>query len=172
MKHKLGQLLKSYSCQRTFRTCCTCSTRVILTTVTCHCGLTLWKPCSTTKYSSINPHYSDSYGLCVFSVLQKSLKREETNSDGQLDFEEFVHYLQDYEKDLKLVVKSLNRKNAGLLQTGLGGFLVSCLDMWGKSLTPVCLCFPLLRSRWPKGVHAVSARPRCAYFPTACGEGP
>ena len=66
---------------------------------------------------------------CVFSVLQKSLKREETNSDGQLDFEEFVHYLQDYEKDLKLVVKSLNRKNAGLLQTGLGGFLVSCLDM-------------------------------------------
>ncbi|XP_037634191.1 calcium-binding mitochondrial carrier protein SCaMC-2-A isoform X2 [Sebastes umbrosus] len=44
---------------------------------------------------------------------QKTLKREENNSDAQLDFQEFVHYLQDYEKDLKLVVKSLNRKNAG-----------------------------------------------------------
>ncbi|XP_068576999.1 calcium-binding mitochondrial carrier protein SCaMC-2-A [Cebidichthys violaceus] len=52
-----------------------------------------------------------------FSAYQrwrkKTLKREENNSDGQLDFEEFVHYLQDYEKDLKLVVKSLNRRNAG-----------------------------------------------------------
>uniref|UniRef100_A0AAQ5X2V2 EF-hand domain-containing protein n=1 Tax=Amphiprion ocellaris TaxID=80972 RepID=A0AAQ5X2V2_AMPOC len=37
----------------------------------------------------------------------------ENDSDGQLDFEEFVHYLQDYEKDLKLVVKSLDKKNAG-----------------------------------------------------------
>ncbi|XP_074495573.1 calcium-binding mitochondrial carrier protein SCaMC-2-A [Sebastes fasciatus] len=44
---------------------------------------------------------------------QETLKREENNSDAQLDFQEFVHYLQDYEKDLKLVVKSLNRKNAG-----------------------------------------------------------
>ncbi|XP_031161278.2 calcium-binding mitochondrial carrier protein SCaMC-2-A [Sander lucioperca] len=52
-----------------------------------------------------------------FSTYQrwrkKTLKREENNADGQLDFEEFVHYLQDYEKDLKLVVKSLNKKNAG-----------------------------------------------------------
>lgn len=39
---------------------------------------------------------------------------EENDSGGQLDFEEFVHYLQDYEKDLKLVVKSLERKNAGM----------------------------------------------------------
>uniref|UniRef100_A0A671S8P9 Calcium-binding mitochondrial carrier protein SCaMC-2-A-like n=1 Tax=Sinocyclocheilus anshuiensis TaxID=1608454 RepID=A0A671S8P9_9TELE len=35
------------------------------------------------------------------------------NHDGQLDFEEFVHYLQDHEKDLKLVFKSLDRKIAG-----------------------------------------------------------
>ncbi|XP_054466345.1 calcium-binding mitochondrial carrier protein SCaMC-2-A [Anoplopoma fimbria] len=52
-----------------------------------------------------------------FSAYQrwrkKTFEREEKNSDGELDFEEFVHYLQDYEKDLKLVVKSLNRKNAG-----------------------------------------------------------
>uniref|UniRef100_A0AAQ5ZXT6 EF-hand domain-containing protein n=1 Tax=Amphiprion ocellaris TaxID=80972 RepID=A0AAQ5ZXT6_AMPOC len=46
-------------------------------------------------------------------ILNKTLKREENDSDGQLDFEEFVHYLQDYEKDLKLVVKSLDKKNAG-----------------------------------------------------------
>lgn len=38
---------------------------------------------------------------------------ENNGTDGQLDFEEFVHYLQDYEKDLKLVVKSLEKKNAG-----------------------------------------------------------
>ncbi|MED6237821.1 hypothetical protein ATANTOWER_021180 [Ataeniobius toweri] len=52
-----------------------------------------------------------------FSTYQKwrkkTLKREEKGADGQLDFDEFVHYLQDYEKDMKLVVKSLNGKNAG-----------------------------------------------------------
>jgi len=50
--------------------------------------------------------------------LQKTLKREENTSDGQLDFEEFVHYLQDYEKDLKLVVKSLTRRNTGTRASG------------------------------------------------------
>ncbi|MEQ2254745.1 hypothetical protein ILYODFUR_006704 [Ilyodon furcidens] len=52
-----------------------------------------------------------------FSTYQKwrkkTLKREEKGADGQLDFEEFVHYLQDYDKDMKLVVKSLNGKSAG-----------------------------------------------------------
>lgn len=49
-----------------------------------------------------------------FTFLQKTLKNKENEVNGQLDFEEFVHYLQDYEKDLKLVVKSLDRKNAGM----------------------------------------------------------
>lgn len=40
--------------------------------------------------------------------------KEEKDLDGQLDFEEFVHYLQDYEKDLKLVFKTLDKKNAGM----------------------------------------------------------
>uniref|UniRef100_A0A3Q2PF74 Solute carrier family 25 member 25a n=1 Tax=Fundulus heteroclitus TaxID=8078 RepID=A0A3Q2PF74_FUNHE len=44
---------------------------------------------------------------------KKSLQREEKEAGGQLDFEEFVHYLQDHEKDMKLVVKSLDRRNAG-----------------------------------------------------------
>lgn len=44
---------------------------------------------------------------------QKTLKREENEVDAQLDFEEFVHYLQDYERDLKLVVTSVDKKNAG-----------------------------------------------------------
>ncbi|MED6276643.1 hypothetical protein CHARACLAT_005107 [Characodon lateralis] len=52
-----------------------------------------------------------------FSTYQKwrkkTLKREEKDADSQLDFEEFVHYLQDYKKDMKLVVKSLSGKNAG-----------------------------------------------------------
>nr|XP_057926201.1 calcium-binding mitochondrial carrier protein SCaMC-2-A [Doryrhamphus excisus] len=56
-----------------------------------------------------------------FSAYQrwrkKTLKREPNQSDGQLDFEEFVHYLQDYEKDLKLVVKSLDKKHAGGVET-------------------------------------------------------
>ena len=46
-------------------------------------------------------------------LFQKSPGREESKS-RQLDFEEFVHYLQDYEKDLKLVVKSLDKKHSGV----------------------------------------------------------
>ncbi|XP_061625144.1 calcium-binding mitochondrial carrier protein SCaMC-2-A [Phyllopteryx taeniolatus] len=56
-----------------------------------------------------------------FSTYQrwrkKTLRREPDVSDDQLDFEEFVHYLHDYEKDLKLVVKSLDRRNAGRVDT-------------------------------------------------------
>lgn len=74
--------------------------------------LTHWIGTSKSDYSN-SAVLSDSGFI---SSSQKTLKREENNSDGQLDFEEFVHYLQDYEKDLKLVVKSLDRKNAGMWQ--------------------------------------------------------
>lgn len=74
--------------------------------------LTHWIGISKSDYSN-SAVLSDSGFI---SSSQKTLKREENNSGGQLDFEEFVHYLQDYEKDLKLVVKSLDRKNAGMWQ--------------------------------------------------------
>lgn len=64
----------------------------------------------------IFPHFiSVFFKMCtLYFVSQKTLKTEEKAVDGQLDFEEFVHYLQDHEKDLKLVFKSLDRKNAGI----------------------------------------------------------
>ncbi|XP_008334112.1 calcium-binding mitochondrial carrier protein SCaMC-2-A [Cynoglossus semilaevis] len=48
-----------------------------------------------------------------FSTYQRWRKKGssilENDPEGQLDFEEFVHYLQDHEKDLKLVVNSVDR---------------------------------------------------------------
>lgn len=41
------------------------------------------------------------------------MKAGDKDLDGQLDFEEFVHYLRDHEKKLRLVFKSLDRKNDG-----------------------------------------------------------
>lgn len=41
------------------------------------------------------------------------MKAGDKDLDGQLDFEEFVHYLQDHEKKLRLVFKSLDKKNDG-----------------------------------------------------------
>lgn len=61
----------------------------------------------------------------MFSLIQKTFQKEENGLDAQLDFEEFVHYLQDYDKDLKLVVKSINRKNAG--ECFIAGVSNACL---------------------------------------------
>lgn len=46
-------------------------------------------------------------------VFQKIVKAGDKDLDGQLDFEEFVHYLRDHEKKLRLVFKRLDRKNDG-----------------------------------------------------------
>uniref|UniRef100_A0A804HLB0 Solute carrier family 25 member 25 n=2 Tax=Homo sapiens TaxID=9606 RepID=A0A804HLB0_HUMAN len=43
----------------------------------------------------------------------KIVQAGDKDLDGQLDFEEFVHYLQDHEKKLRLVFKSLDKKNDG-----------------------------------------------------------
>ncbi|XP_041098633.1 calcium-binding mitochondrial carrier protein SCaMC-2 isoform X1 [Polyodon spathula] len=45
--------------------------------------------------------------------LRKILKAGDKDLDGQLDFDEFVHYLRDHEKKLRLVFKSLDKKNDG-----------------------------------------------------------
>ncbi|CAB1332452.1 unnamed protein product [Coregonus sp. 'balchen'] len=47
------------------------------------------------------------------SLSQKIVKAGDKDLDGQLDFEEFVHYLRDHEKKLRLVFKSLDKKNDG-----------------------------------------------------------
>uniref|UniRef100_A0A4W3JIL8 Solute carrier family 25 member 25 n=1 Tax=Callorhinchus milii TaxID=7868 RepID=A0A4W3JIL8_CALMI len=47
------------------------------------------------------------------SELKKIVKAGDKDCDGQLDFEEFVHYLKDHEKKLQLVFKSLDKKNDG-----------------------------------------------------------
>uniref|UniRef100_A0A8D3CFJ3 EF-hand domain-containing protein n=1 Tax=Scophthalmus maximus TaxID=52904 RepID=A0A8D3CFJ3_SCOMX len=66
--------------------------------------------------------------VCTYVfLLQKTFTGEAGDPDGQLDFEEFVHYLQDYEKDLKLVVKSVDRKNAGHVDAG--EFMQSLRDL-------------------------------------------
>ncbi|KAG8554604.1 hypothetical protein GDO81_003842 [Engystomops pustulosus] len=44
---------------------------------------------------------------------QKIVKAGDKDRDGQLDFEEFVHYLRDHEKKLRLVFRSLDKKNDG-----------------------------------------------------------
>ncbi|XP_063288626.1 mitochondrial adenyl nucleotide antiporter SLC25A25 isoform X3 [Pelobates fuscus] len=48
------------------------------------------------------------------TLLQKKIvKAGDKDQDGQLDFEEFVHYLRDHEKKLRLVFRSLDKKNDG-----------------------------------------------------------
>lgn len=42
------------------------------------------------------------------------MKSADKDLDEQMVFEEFVNYLQDHEKDLRLVFKSLDRRRAGM----------------------------------------------------------
>ncbi|KAK7895796.1 hypothetical protein WMY93_021121 [Mugilogobius chulae] len=49
--------------------------------------------------------------------LKKIVKAGDKDLDGQLDFDEFVHYLQDHEKKLRLVFKSLDKKNDGRIDS-------------------------------------------------------
>ncbi|XP_010771958.1 calcium-binding mitochondrial carrier protein SCaMC-2-B-like isoform X2 [Notothenia coriiceps] len=51
------------------------------------------------------------------SLQQKIVKAGDKDLDGQLDFEEFVHYLRDHEKKLRLVFKSLDKKNDGRIDS-------------------------------------------------------
>ncbi|XP_074007793.1 mitochondrial adenyl nucleotide antiporter SLC25A24 [Numenius arquata] len=47
---------------------------------------------------------------------EKIFKAGDTNQDGQLDFEEFMQYLKDHEKKMKLAFKSLDKNNDGKIE--------------------------------------------------------
>lgn len=47
------------------------------------------------------------------SSLEKIVTVGDTNQDGVLDFEEFMQYLRDHEKQLKLMFRSLDKNNDG-----------------------------------------------------------
>ena len=70
--------------------------------------------------------------VCSLLSLQKIVKAGDKDLDGQLDFEEFVHYLRDHEKKLRLVFKSLDKKNDGKESH-------EDLEAWIKLLT--CGCY-------------------------------
>uniref|UniRef100_A0AAY3ZXG9 EF-hand domain-containing protein n=1 Tax=Denticeps clupeoides TaxID=299321 RepID=A0AAY3ZXG9_9TELE len=55
--------------------------------------------------------------ICYVHSSQKIVKAGDKDLDGQLDFEEFVHYLRDHEKKLRLVFKSLDKKNDGRIDS-------------------------------------------------------
>lgn len=62
-------------------------------------------------------------------VFQKIVKAGDKDLDGQLDFEEFVHYLRDHEKKLRLVFKSLDKKNDGKNVSVLVNYNERCLKL-------------------------------------------
>ncbi len=62
-------------------------------------------------------------------VFQKIVKAGDKDLDGQLDFEEFVHYLRDHEKKLRLVFKSLDKKNDGEYVSILVNNYERCLEL-------------------------------------------
>ncbi|XP_036624087.1 calcium-binding mitochondrial carrier protein SCaMC-1-like [Trichosurus vulpecula] len=45
------------------------------------------------------------------------LKASDTNKDDQLDFEEFMQYLEDHEKKMRLAFNSLDRNQDGVIET-------------------------------------------------------
>uniref|UniRef100_H0Z2G8 Solute carrier family 25 member 24 n=1 Tax=Taeniopygia guttata TaxID=59729 RepID=H0Z2G8_TAEGU len=47
---------------------------------------------------------------------EKIFKAGDTNQDGQLDFEEFMQYLKEHEKKMKLAFKSLDKNNDGKIE--------------------------------------------------------
>lgn len=64
-------------------------------------------------YADRFPHLSSNCLILHIVLFQKIVKAGDKDLDGQLDFEEFVHYLRDHEKKLRLVFKSLDKKNDG-----------------------------------------------------------
>jgi len=53
---------------------------------------------------------------CLSCLCCQMVKAGDTNQDGVLDFEEFIQYLRDHEKQLRLMFRRLDRNNDGLWQ--------------------------------------------------------
>ncbi|XP_074894920.1 mitochondrial adenyl nucleotide antiporter SLC25A24 isoform X2 [Buteo buteo] len=62
----------------------------------------------------------------------KIFKAGDTNQDGQLDFEEFMQYLKDHEKKMKLAFKSLDKNNDGKIEASE---VVQSLKILGISIS-------------------------------------
>ncbi|XP_051481272.1 calcium-binding mitochondrial carrier protein SCaMC-1 isoform X1 [Apus apus] len=63
---------------------------------------------------------------------EKIFKAGDTNQDGQLDFEEFMQYLKDHEKKMKLAFKSLDKNNDGKIEASE---VVQSLKILGISIS-------------------------------------
>ncbi|XP_052034480.1 calcium-binding mitochondrial carrier protein SCaMC-1-like [Apodemus sylvaticus] len=57
-------------------------------------------------------HWSSSFGI---DPEKEIFKNADLNADSGLDFEEFVQYLQDHEKKMKLAFKSLDKNDDGVI---------------------------------------------------------
>lgn len=60
------------------------------------------------------------YHLLPFLFFPHSqlVEAGDTNRDGVLDFEEFIQYLRNHEKQLKIMFRNLDRNNDGLWLEG------------------------------------------------------
>ncbi|XP_037762657.1 calcium-binding mitochondrial carrier protein SCaMC-1 isoform X2 [Chelonia mydas] len=63
---------------------------------------------------------------------EKIFKTGDSNKDGQLDFEEFMQYLKDHEKKMKLAFKSLDKNNDGKIEASE---IVESLKLLGINIT-------------------------------------
>ncbi|XP_074118948.1 mitochondrial adenyl nucleotide antiporter SLC25A24-like [Sminthopsis crassicaudata] len=72
-------------------------------------------------------------GISVGKDVQEDLlKAGDTNQDGQLDFEEFMQYLKDHEKKMKLAFKSLDRNEDGIIEASE---IIQSLKILGVDIT-------------------------------------
>lgn len=74
--------------------------------------------------------------ILIFFSQQKIFKAGDTNQDGQLDFEEFMQYLKEHEKKMKLAFKSLDKNNDGIPWFILNIVWRNCIK---SNATSICL---------------------------------
>uniref|UniRef100_A0A8P0P306 Mitochondrial adenyl nucleotide antiporter SLC25A24 n=2 Tax=Canis lupus familiaris TaxID=9615 RepID=A0A8P0P306_CANLF len=72
------------------------------------------------------------YAGIDFAVYEKIFTTGDTNKDGKLDFEEFMKYLKDHEKKMKLAFKSLDKNNDGIIEASE---IVQSLQILGLTIS-------------------------------------